>query len=76
MVLLAMVEFGKDYDEAIAEVAAFHSEAKERQHSAMCFTLLAAGLEVQPRKFFDKVCDEIWEDELLNENGSVSEEGS
>jgi hypothetical protein len=69
MVLLAMVEFGLDYDVAIAEVAAFYGEAKERQHSAMCYTLLAAGIEKQPRKFFDKLCDDIWEDELL-ENGS------
>ena len=72
MVLLAMVKFGMDYDVAIAEVAAFYGEAKERQHSAMCYTLLAAGIEKQPRRFFDKLCDDIWEEELL-ENGSVIE---
>ena len=73
MILMAMVEFGKDYEEAVAEVAAFYCDAKERQHSAICYTLLAAGIEMPAARFFDKLYDEVWEEELERENGSDAE---
>lgn len=59
MILLAMVEYGLNYSEALQEVADFKQCAPELMHSGLCYWMLVAGIETPAPIWFNKLVDEI-----------------
>lgn len=75
LVLLAMHEYGLSYHGAVEAVAAFYNDAPEREHSRVCYWLLAAGIEEPAPGWFKKRVREVenFEEEMEYENGIYAE---